>query len=206
MRDVSADVKLNKDNNGGEIKLKEKQVGKYRLQITVNGYLLTNHVTVVDLIQINNLQWALTTYSTSPSSFENSVSYPGKISNTKNAQDEHYLHLQVSAKFRDSESGNPAQVYLTLKKKDSTSKQLTYQAYGKYNSKTNSYHITFGFAKGMEHLNGEYELKVHASDYRAIKQEVWDLGNLNIWFKEGQDEGDNLGIKDEYKSDKVIVH
>lgn len=206
MRDVSADVKLNKDNNGGEIKLKEKQVGKYRLQITVNGYLLTNHVTVVDLIQINNLQWALTTYSTSPSSFENSVSYPGKISNTKNAQDEHYLHLQVSAKFRDSESGSPAQVYLTLKKKDSTSKQLKYQAYGKYNAKTNNYHITFGFAKGMEHLNGEYELKVHASDYRAIKQEVWDLGNLNIWFKEGQDEGDNLGIKDEYKSDKVIVH
>lgn len=83
---------------------------------------------------------------------------------------------------------------------------MTYQAYGKFNAKTNSYHISFGFAKGMEHLNGEYEMKLHASDYRAIKQEVWDLGSLNVWFKEGQDEGDNLGIKDEYKTDKVIVH
>lgn len=93
MKDVSTDIKLNKDNNVGELKLKEKQVGKYRLQITLNGYLHTSHITVVDLIQINNLQWALTTYSSSPSAFENSVSYPGKISNTKTAQDEHFLHL-----------------------------------------------------------------------------------------------------------------
>jgi hypothetical protein len=58
----------------------------------------------------------------------------------------------------------------------------------------------------MEHLNGEYEVKLHASDYRAIKQEVWDLGSINVWFKEGLDEGDNQGIHEEYKPNKVIEH
>ena len=205
-RDVSSDIKMNKDNNSGELKLKEKSVGKYRLQFSVSGYIFTSHITVVDLIQLNNVQWALSKFSSAPSSFENSVSYPGKLSNTKTAQDEHYLHLEVNAKFRDSETSAPSQVYLTLQKKDANSKQLSYQAYGKYNSKSKTYQISFGFAKGMEHLNGEYDLKIHASDFRAVKQEVWDLGSINLWFKEGQDEGDNLGVKDEYKPDKVIVH
>ena len=68
------------------------------------------------------------------------------------------------------------------------------------------YHLTFDFSKTMEHLNGEYEIKLHVSDYRAVKQETWDLGTITVWFKEGQDEGDNLGIKDEYRPDKVIEH
>jgi hypothetical protein len=50
----------------------------------------------------------------------------------------------------------------------------------------------------MEHLNGDYELQVHVSDYRAIKQELWSLGIINVWFKEGLDEGDNQGIKEDY--------
>lgn len=58
----------------------------------------------------------------------------------------------------------------------------------------------------MEHLNGEYEIRLHVSDYRAVKQETWDLGTITVWFKEGQDEGDNLVIKDEYRPDKVIEH
>lgn len=58
------------------------------------------------------------------------------------------------------------------------------------------YHITFDFSRAMEHLNGEYEVKVHVSDYRATKQEVWDLGSITVWFKEGLDEGNNQGIKE----------
>jgi len=50
----------------------------------------------------------------------------------------------------------------------------------------------------MEHLNGEYEVKVHASDYRAQRNEVWDLGTINVWFKEGLDEGNNQGVKEAY--------
>ena len=58
----------------------------------------------------------------------------------------------------------------------------------------------------MEHLNGDYEIKLHVSDYRAIRSEVWDLGTIKVWFKEGLDEGDNLGIKNEYKPDSVIEY
>lgn len=68
---------------------------------------------------------------------------------------------------------------------------MSYSTYGKLNPKSGLYQLTFDFSKGMEHLNGEYEVKLHASDYRAIKQEVWDLGTITVWFKEGQDEGNN---------------
>lgn len=75
------------------------------------------------------------------------------------------------------------------------------------NAKTGLYHLTFDFTKGMEHLNGEYEVKVHASDFRAQRTEVWDLGTITVWFKEGlDDEGNNQGVKEAYQPDKVIVH
>lgn len=50
----------------------------------------------------------------------------------------------------------------------------------------------------MEHLNGEYDLTLHAADYRADKSQTWDLGRIKIWFKEGLDEGTNTGVKPEY--------
>lgn len=43
----------------------------------------------------------------------------------------------------------------------------------------------------MEHLNGEYDIQIHVGDYRATSNLVWDLGAINIWFKEGSDEGTN---------------
>ena len=58
----------------------------------------------------------------------------------------------------------------------------------------------------MEHLNGDYELALHASDYRSDKGQTWDLGKISVWFKQGLDEGDNQGIPDEYKTGKVIEH
>jgi hypothetical protein len=58
----------------------------------------------------------------------------------------------------------------------------------------------------MEHINGDYNLELHASDYRADKSQVWDLGKISVWFKQGQDEGNNQGIKEEYKPAKVIEH
>lgn len=51
--------------------------------------------------------------------------------------------------------------------------------------------MTFDFSKAMEHINGDYEVQIHVSDYRATRQEVWDLGTISVWFKEGLDEGDN---------------
>ncbi len=58
----------------------------------------------------------------------------------------------------------------------------------------------------MEHLNGDYELSLHASDYRAEKSISWDLGKISIWFKQGQDSGSNQGIKEEYRAGDVIEH
>jgi hypothetical protein len=55
-------------------------------------------------------------------------------------------------------------------------------------------------SKEMEHLNGEYNMYLHAADYRSEKNLIWDLGTIPIWFKEGSDEGTNTGIKIEYKT------
>jgi hypothetical protein len=51
----------------------------------------------------------------------------------------------------------------------------------------------------MEHLNGDYEMSIHVADYRADKKEVWNLGTITIWFKEGIEDGSNNGIKAEYR-------
>jgi hypothetical protein len=98
--------------------------------------------------------------------------------------------MAVSALFQESESQNPSQVYLSLHKKGAAD-NLRYNSYAKMNPKTGLYQLTFDFSKSMEHLNGEYNLELHASDYRAIKQEVWDLGTISVWFKQGLDEGNN---------------
>ena len=50
----------------------------------------------------------------------------------------------------------------------------------------------------MDHINGDYQMQLHVADYRAEKSVVWDLGNIRIWYKEGQDEATNEGIREEY--------
>lgn len=49
-RDVSADIKLNKDGSSATLALKETQVGKYRLVANVDDHLLQSHITVIDTI------------------------------------------------------------------------------------------------------------------------------------------------------------
>ena len=84
--------------------------------------------------------------------------------------------------------------------------QIAYTRYGKFNPASSIYQITLDFSKDMEHLNGDYDIKIHASDYRAEKSEVWDLGTITVYFKQGLDEGNNQGVKEAYKSEKVIEH
>jgi len=66
--------------------------------------------------------------------------------------------------------------------------------------------MTFDFSKDMEHLNGEYEMQVHIVDINADENIIWDLGIITIGFKEGLDEGNNLGIKSEYQPNFIIKH
>jgi hypothetical protein len=92
---------------------------------------------------------------------------------------------------------------MSLLKKGST-EDLRITTYGKLNAITGLYQITIDFSKAMEHINGDYSMEIHAADYRADRPEVWDLGTIRIWFKEGADEGNNQGVKDEYRPAQEI--
>lgn len=105
--------------------------------------------------------------------------------------------MGVNAGFGKSQD-RPSQVYLSLMKK-SQEKSLFINSYGKFNHESGLYQISFDVTKEMEHLNGEYEMAIHVADYRAEKSIVWNLGAITIWFKEGQDEGSNAGLKPEYR-------
>ncbi|CDW80313.1 dolichyl-diphosphooligosaccharide--protein glycosyltransferase subunit 2-like [Stylonychia lemnae] len=203
-RDVPS--KANADNNQVTVSLQEDKVGKFRVVVELDGLRYNKIITLVDRIQLNTVYWKITQSKTFPDALENSIIHPKQFPNDiKNAQDGNFLHVGVSALFQQSEGGNPQQIYLRLQKKGAAD-HLSYQAYAKLNVKTGLYHLTFDFTKGMEHLNGEYQVELHASDFRAQRNEVWDLGTLNVWFKQGLEEGNNLGLKDIYQPDKVIVH
>jgi len=47
-------------------------------------------------------------------------------------------------------------------------------------------------------LNGDYILSIHASDAFANNVVEWQIGAIKIWFKEGKDDGNNLGVKEQY--------
>lgn len=73
------------------------------------------------------------------------------------------------------------------------------------NKDSGNYEISVDVSKDLEHLNGDYEMTVHVGDYRADKSQMWNIGTIHIWFKEGQDEGSNVGIKSDFKTLEPIV-
>ena len=127
----------------------------------------------------------------------------------KQAQDDQYIHFAVSASFVRTTSEKPSQVYISLRKRPVTisdpEKPLGINSYGRLNKETGLYEITFDISKDLEmHFNGEYDLTVHAADYRADGSHGWQLGSVRVWFKEGLEEGSNSGIKAEYKPLPII--
>jgi hypothetical protein len=58
----------------------------------------------------------------------------------------------------------------------------------------------------MDHINGEYDMEIHVADYRADKNEVWYLGTIKIWFKEGLEDATNEGLREEYLTQPIIEH
>ena len=84
----------------------------------------------------------------------------------------------MSASFLRSTSERPSQVYVSIKKRAHSLKDpernLGINSYGKYNKDTGLYEVTFDVSKDMEmHLNGEYEIAVHAADYRGDASLGW---------------------------------
>jgi len=82
-------------------------------------------------------------------------------------------------------------------KQVSDDKTLEITSFGQ-KQKDGSFEVAFKFADQMEHINGDYQLTLHAADIDAANNFIWSLGTIKLWFKEGVSEGNNLGIKPEF--------
>jgi len=202
-----ASIKLNKDNSIGTLSLTGAALGKYRLNLTIDGVTLTSPVfTVVESLKIRSASYQVTQSLKFPTSLDQTITPNEQVKEIKKAQDDYFLHFAVAADFTKSQDTvKPSQVYLTVRKSGEKD-QLSYTRYGKLNPSTGLYQITLDFSRDMEHLNGDYDLSLHASDYRAEKSISWSLGKVSIWFKQGLDQGSNQGVKEEYRAGDVIEH
>lgn len=146
---------------------------------------------------MKSIKYAVIQNSKFPSKFDGNVDYPSKIQSIRQAQDEFFIHISVNAAFQKSNE-KISQVYFSVKRKVPGSVQIN--AYGKFNKETGLYEATLDVSKDFEqHFNGDYDVQVHAADYRAESPLNWNLGQIKIWFKEGMEEGVNNGIRADYR-------
>jgi hypothetical protein len=107
----------------------------------------------------------------------------------------------VHASFSHS-SEKPAQVYLTLQRKKG---DITVSIQARLNKDSGVYEATVDVNKDFEmKINGEYNVVVHAADYRAETSAEWKLGSVKIWYKEGLEDAVNNGIKADYMPKGII--
>lgn len=156
---------------------------------------------LTDKLTIQQVQYSVSKTSAFPSSFEGKVENQGKITQIKQASDDHYIHFAVKAGFVRATSERPSQVYVSLKRRGGEG-SLAINGYGSLNRDSGLYEVTFNVNKdlGEVHLNGEYDITVYASDYRASATQEWILGSIRVWYKEGHEEGSNSGIRSEYQT------
>ncbi len=126
------------------------------------------------------------------------------FTNRLEATDGSFLHLGVRVSFLTFEEEMPGQVYLLIKKQ-TKERNLAFTKYATKHS-GDLMSIIFDFSKDMEHMNGLHDMELHVSDNSAENTIIWQLGTINVWFKEGLDSGDNLGIKAEFKPREEIWH
>lgn len=112
-------------------------------------------------------------------------------------QEGKFLHILV-------DSDRVSQVYASLLKK-SSDKNLKQNVFAKYDTQNKQYHITIDPKTDLEHLNGEYTLELHFAD-KLASNEVWRIGSLSVYFKEGLDEGNNQGYNSQYIPENLIFH
>jgi hypothetical protein len=112
----------------------------------------------------------------------------------KDLQEGQYLHLAAKAGF-EKKQDVPAQAYFSFRKKGAD-KNLFVNKYAEYNSGSQQFEVTLDIYNDLEHLNGEYEIQLHVVDFRAEKGINWELGHIQLWFKQGLDAGNNQGIKE----------
>ena len=61
------------------------------------------------------------------------------------------------------------------------------------------------FSHQFDLVNGNYKVALLALDSSATAPEVWQLGTLNVWFKEGQSEANNQRMSASYFPRREII-
>jgi hypothetical protein len=169
------------------------------LVFSLNGYTVSSpSVSVSDKIKFKAVQYSVVQKSSFPSKFDGKTEYPRPIENIRQGQDDFFIHLAVDVGFTKS-SEKPSQVFFSLKRK-SNEKSLSINSYGKLNKDSGLYEVSVDISKDLDqHFNGDYDISVHAADYRSDAPASWNLGTIKIWYKEGLDQGSNNGIQAIYK-------
>jgi len=119
------------------------------------------------------------------------------------------MHFKTKVALSDSKGANvgqPSQVYLAFKKIDSRqSEQLQINAQATFVEKELLFRGTVDFSDQFDFVNGKYSVKLVAIDPSAAGVEVWDLGTIDVWFKEGQAETNNQRMKANYFPQREII-
>lgn len=88
--------------------------------------------------------------------------------------------------------GEPDQVYLSFKKEDwRESEQLSINAQAQYNEEEKKFEGSVDFSDQFDLVNGKYRVQLVALDSSLERAESWELGSINVWFKEGVAETNN---------------
>ena len=105
------------------------------------------------------------------------------------------MHVVADAHLVDSKGkqvGNPNQVYIAFKKDDVRSdEQLQVNAQAVFDAERQRFVATMDFSEKMDLVNGMYKVSLVALDANALGMAVWDLGQLDVWFKEGMLDANN---------------
>ena len=199
LTDVTSQVKLDKSSATWTIDGKQT-IGRYQLVFSVNGYTVSApSVTVVDKIKFSSVQYSVVQKASFPSKHDSKAEFPRGVENIRQGQDGYFIHMAVDAGFTKTKNEKPAQVFLSLKKK-SAERSLAINSYGKLNKETGLYEVTVDVSKDFDQqFNGDYQIAIHAADYRSDAPSSWNLGEIKLWFKEGLDEGSNSGVSATYR-------
>ena len=119
------------------------------------------------------------------------------------------MHVVADAHLVDSKGkqvGNPNQVYIAFKKDDVRSdEQLQVNAQAVFDAERQRFVATMDFSEKMDLVNGMYKVSLVALDANALGMAVWDLGQLDVWFKEGMLDANNQRMNEHYFPKKEIL-
>lgn len=116
--------------------------------------------------------------------------------------------MNINAQFKESNLDHqPVHVYIQFRKRDSAQSHLIITSVAEpSNIEQNWYTASFDFATALDLMNGEYEITIVASDSRAYNSARWVIGTVKTVFLNGVDEGNNLGIHDQYLDKPEIIN